>query len=210
MPRDGTIDQLRSSIPALLTYVSNQLSITGSISYMQCAGVGIMEFRVLTTLAAAPRLRASAIVQSIGLDKSAVSRTLKSLQENGLVVATVKPGARRPDYSLSTEGQRIHASASVIAARRRALLLKGMSEADRQRLIALLRVMHDNIPLLKSLTDEVKANTTRAGTKSKRAKRPALERPPPKRAKGTDGPGPRVAARRNGRPRPLASADTAG
>ena len=145
---------LERFIPALLIFLSNRLSSTGTAAYMRAFGIGVMEFRVMVMLATEPEIAASRIVEVIGLDKGAVSRTLKALEEQGLVLARLPRDRRRPLYTLSTRGYAVHDRALAIAEKRQDLLLDGIPERDRERLIALLHVMLGNVGKLKALSDE--------------------------------------------------------
>lgn len=150
---------LERFVPALLTFVANRLSSTGSAAYMRAFGIGVMEFRVLVMLAVEDAVRAQRIADVIGLDKGAVSRTLKGLQRRGLIVSVLLPGTRRRVYGLSAKGRKVHDGALAIAEKRESLLLDGVSAPDRDRLIAFLHIMLGNMRKLKALADEQRPRT---------------------------------------------------
>ena len=155
-------------IPALLIFLSNRLSSTGSAAYTRAFGIGVMEFRVMVMLAAEPGIAAGRIVDVIGLDKGAVSRTLKRLEERGLVTAWTPEARRRLLYALSPEGRVIHDKALVIAEKRQDLLLEGVAAKDRERLIGLLRIMLGNVGKLRTLADSQKPRPARKTKVSRR------------------------------------------
>ncbi len=147
---------LERFIPALLLFLSNRLSSTGTAAYTRALGIGVMEFRVMVMLAAEPEIAANRIVEVIGIDKGAVSRTLKALEERGLVIAHAPQERRRQLYALSSQGRRVHDRALAIAEKRQDLLLEGVADQDRERLIGLLHTMLGNVGKLKALAEKQK------------------------------------------------------
>lgn len=96
-------------VPGLLTFLSNKLATGASHCYRKHFGIGVVEWRVLSMLAVENHITANRICQVIGLDKSAVSRSLQSLEAAGYVSGQVDTvDARRYTVSLTDNGQALH------------------------------------------------------------------------------------------------------
>jgi DNA-binding MarR family transcriptional regulator len=151
------LEDLQLSIPALLTLLANRMTTTGSISYFSACGISAMEYRALTTLALEDNLRAMRVVSVLGQDKSAVSRTLRSLEKQGLIVSALPPGSRRPVFNITQAGRAVRDEAAKIAEERQRLMLDGLSQQERTQLIDMLRRMMANTGKLENLSETLKA-----------------------------------------------------
>ncbi|MEH6367507.1 MAG: MarR family winged helix-turn-helix transcriptional regulator, partial [Pseudomonas marincola] len=93
---------LERYVPALLTFLTNNMSSGASACYRKHFGIGIVEWRVLAMLAVEDHISANRIVQVIGLDKGAVSRSLQMLEREGFVSTEVdSKDARRHTVTLT-------------------------------------------------------------------------------------------------------------
>ncbi|WP_076536587.1 MarR family winged helix-turn-helix transcriptional regulator [Shewanella sp. UCD-KL21] len=143
---NGHTLNLNCYIPALITFMSNKLSSGASACYREQFGVGVMEWRIMATLKLQSTISANQISQVIGLDKAAVSRTLKQLQQNALV-SFVKDenDARSTLVTLTNKGQGLHDRILTVALARESILLEGLSSEEVNQLIGLLQKVKANI-----------------------------------------------------------------
>jgi DNA-binding MarR family transcriptional regulator len=75
-------------------------------------GLSLVEWRIMITLARIPDFTAQEIVQLWGLEKMAVSRSVKRLLQAGLIRRTKDPlDVRRLPLTLTHNGRRVHAAA---------------------------------------------------------------------------------------------------
>ena len=134
-------------VPALLNFLSNKLSAGASQCYRKHFGIGVVEWRMLSMLAVENDITANRISQTIGLDKSAVSRSLQALEKAGHVRSQVDiKDARRNTVSLTASGKGLHARVLKVALERERRLLSGLSEAEVDTLIELLGRLHAQVP----------------------------------------------------------------
>ncbi|GLH36355.1 MarR family winged helix-turn-helix transcriptional regulator [Pseudomonas moraviensis] len=134
-------------VPALLNFLSNKLSAGASQCYRKHFGIGVVEWRMLSMLAVENDITANRISQTIGLDKSAVSRSLQALEKAGHVRSQVDiKDARRNTVSLTASGKGLHARVLKVALERERRLLSGLSEAEVDTLIELLGRLHAQMP----------------------------------------------------------------
>ena len=130
---------LRRFTPALITLLAQRLVAAASAEYRPRFGVGVTDWRVMALLAADPWLAAARIAQATGLDKAAVSRSLRSLRERGLVEAGA--AAKRGGVALTEEGVTLHDALAEVALEREQKLLDGFSPQERTSLAAMLERM---------------------------------------------------------------------
>ncbi len=122
-------------VPSALTNLAQKIASTASATYRPRFGVGITDWRVMALLAAEPWIAPVRICQATGLDKGAVSRSLRDLVEAGLVeVREDETRERRLPVALTPRGLKVHDEIVEVARRREAHLLKGFSAQERARL----------------------------------------------------------------------------
>jgi DNA-binding MarR family transcriptional regulator len=138
--RRATVLDLERYVPGLLVFLSNKLASGASTVYRRLFGIGITEWRVISMLAVEPNITAQRICQVIGLDKAIVSRTIRTLEEQSYVSAHPdKTHGRRITLALTAKGWHLHDEVYKVAIERERILLGDLSDAERERLILLLR-----------------------------------------------------------------------
>ncbi|CAM3593923.1 HTH-type transcriptional regulator PecS [Pseudomonas reidholzensis] len=142
-------DQLNLAryVPGLLTFLANKLATGASLCYRKHFGIGVVEWRMLSMLAVESDITANRICQAIGLDKSAVSRSLQTLEAAGRVRSQVDPkDARSYSVSLTEAGKALHDRVLKVAMERERRLLSGLSAAEVDTLVDLLGRLHAQVP----------------------------------------------------------------
>ncbi|HEY0163617.1 MAG TPA: MarR family winged helix-turn-helix transcriptional regulator [Edaphobacter sp.] len=74
-------------------------------SYLADYGIEITQFALLRMIDASPDKGQAAIAQSLGMDKTTLSRNLKVVREKGWVASEVGDDARSRQLSLTPEGR---------------------------------------------------------------------------------------------------------
>ncbi|NIE72920.1 winged helix-turn-helix transcriptional regulator [Pantoea sp. Ap-967] len=145
MPESSHLD-LNRYVPGLLTFLANKLATGASYCYRKRFGIGVVEWRMLSMLAVEDHITANRISQVIGLDKSAISRSLQALETGGYVSSQVdKSDARRYAVSLTTAGKQLHEKVLKVALERERRLLSDLSPAEIDLLINLLGRLHSKV-----------------------------------------------------------------
>jgi DNA-binding MarR family transcriptional regulator len=140
---------LNNYVPAFLTFLANKLSSGASAVYRRRFGIGITDWRIMALLAIEPWSPAGRICEVIGLDKAAVSRSVRDMAALGLVETRVQEGDQRRQFiALTSAGLAMHDRIVDIALERERVLLAEFSEAERRQLISLLARMHARLPVL--------------------------------------------------------------
>lgn len=143
-------------VPALLTFLTNNMSSGASACYRKHFGIGIVEWRVLAMLAVEDHISANRIVQVIGLDKSAVSRSLQMLEREGYVSTEVdSKDARRHTVSLTPSGRELHDRVLVTALERERLLLAPLNDSEVEVLIDFLHRMSGQLQDMNAVVPKV-------------------------------------------------------
>jgi DNA-binding MarR family transcriptional regulator len=144
---------LNNYVPAFLTFLANKLSSGASAVYRRRFGIGITDWRIMALLAIEPWSPAGRICEVIGLDKAAVSRSVRDMAALGLVESRVQEGDRRRQFiALTSDGLAMHDKIVEIALERERVLLAEFSETERRQLISLLARMHARLPILNAGT----------------------------------------------------------
>jgi DNA-binding MarR family transcriptional regulator len=141
-------------LPFGLTAIANKIARSASRTYLRRFGVGINEWRILSNLRAWPGATANMICQRSGLDKAAVSRSLKLLDDAGMVRADSDPGdPRGRSMKLTDKGDELHDRLIAVALQRETRLLTGFTPAERAQLLSFVARLHANVPLLRDDED---------------------------------------------------------
>lgn len=139
-------------IPALINFLGNKLSAGASSSYRREFGVGITEWRILSMLASEDACTAQQICQFFDLDKGLVSRTLKSLVDNGSVTVAADPGGdNRRIVLLTRSGRALHDRIIELALDREKVLLDCLAPNEVDVLIDLLRRLLAQAPTVNAV-----------------------------------------------------------
>lgn len=134
-------------VPYFLATVNTRLSRSSSQIYFEKFGIGIVDWRVLASLAVEPEISASRICQIIDLDKGAVSRALARLDELKLLdhTAGAERDLRRKIWSLNEAGYALHAAVLQVALDRERQLVQGVTEEDLRTFRNVMRTMYENL-----------------------------------------------------------------
>jgi DNA-binding MarR family transcriptional regulator len=123
-------------VPAALTNLAQKITAAASAIYRPQFGVGVTEWRIIALLAAEPWIAPVRICDATGLDKAAVSRSLRDLMTAGFVEASNSaPNRRRVPVALTAKGLAAHDRIVVVALARQERLLNSFTPDER----ALLR-----------------------------------------------------------------------
>jgi len=145
---------LERYVPFGLTAIANKIARSASRVYLKRFGVGINEWRILANLRIAPGATANLICQSSGLDKAAVSRSLKLLEDGGMIETCGEANdVRGRALRLTNKGDVLHDGLIGVALRREALLLEGFEESERRQLLSFIARLHANVALVNDTAD---------------------------------------------------------
>jgi DNA-binding MarR family transcriptional regulator len=132
--------------------LANRISASASRSYLRQFGIGVMEWRVLALVAARPEITAGEISQVSGVDKSPVSRAVRSLGERGLVRAKADADdSRRAPLTLTAAGEALHDRMIFCSLEREDLLLAGLTLSERRSFFALMKRIASNMKLVDAI-----------------------------------------------------------
>ena len=145
--RPGGAGELAGFLPYQLSVTSNAVSALIAERYRKRFGLKIPEWRVIAVLgdaaAAGGSLTQRELTAATVMDKVAVNRAVRVLEERGLVARVPNPvDGRSHLLALTGEGTAIHAEVMPLARATEADLLGGLAPADEallRRLLADLR-----------------------------------------------------------------------
>ncbi|TAK47844.1 MAG: MarR family transcriptional regulator [Xanthobacteraceae bacterium] len=143
---DLTLD-LERYVPALLIFIANKFTHGASSLYRRNFGVGVIEWRCMALLAIEPWISPNRICQVIGLDKAAISRSIRALQKQKLVeVRANSQRSRFLEVALTRKGRELHGRLVRVALEREKRLLADIEPDELEILISALNRMHRRLP----------------------------------------------------------------
>lgn len=135
----------------LVVWAANRFNRIASRYYQENFGITAMDWRMLGALCREPGLPVSAASLSSGYDKGAVSRSLHSLEAQGLAEGRVQGSNNRNKlWFLTRKGRTLHDKILDAALQRQMTLLEGMKPEDVLTLNALLQKFMDNMDTLET------------------------------------------------------------
>jgi DNA-binding MarR family transcriptional regulator len=141
--------QLASFLPYQLSVASNAVSSLIAERYRKRFALKIPEWRVMAVLGDSGSMTQRGLTAATVMDKVAVNRAVKVLEERGLVGRVPNPGDGRSHLlELTGEGRAIHAEVMPLARAIERELLEGLApgeEAALRRLLAGLRSRADHL-----------------------------------------------------------------
>lgn len=131
--------QLAGFLPYQLSVASNAVSSLIAERYRKRFGLKIPEWRVMAMLGDAGPLTQRALTAATLMDKVAVNRAVKVLEERGLLARVPnREDGRSHLLELTGEGRGIHAEVMPLAQAIERELLEGLSPEDQRALRRLL------------------------------------------------------------------------
>lgn len=141
LDESGSTLTVDAFLTTLMSQVGNALRRTITVPYADAAGLTVSEWRLLALIAHAGELPFSALVVQSTSDKALVSRTLRLLQERGLVALQAEGSTPRKKIlcTITAEGQRLHDQVMPQARRRQAAALCVLTPEERE---VMYRALH--------------------------------------------------------------------
>lgn len=135
-------------LPTVLSKLVSELRISANAFFGDRYGVTLIEWRILSFLAAAGPSSAYTIWTEGELDKAAVSRALRGLEAREFVTISSAAKSRRPSLviDLAPAGRKLHDAMFDEIMARHERLLDGLSPEAVDALFGLLRRIRENIP----------------------------------------------------------------
>ena len=146
---NDTQGELAGFLPYQLSVASNAVSSLIATRYRKRFGLKIPEWRIMAMLGDSGRLTQRALAAATVMDKVAVNRAVKVLEERGLVGRVPNPGDGRSHLlELTGEGRAIHAEVMPLARETERDLLSGLNSDEEALLRRLLADMRSRADLL--------------------------------------------------------------
>ncbi|WP_423409096.1 MarR family winged helix-turn-helix transcriptional regulator [Heyndrickxia sp. MSNUG] len=114
--------------------------------FERCTGISQSRLEILRELFYAEEITQRALQKKVNIDHAAVTRHLKQLEENGMVIRRKNPEDNRFTYvQLTDEGKRKVAAYCEEKQRFITNVLKGFSEEESSKLLDILTRIQENI-----------------------------------------------------------------
>ncbi len=154
-PRDDPGYDLTRVTAYRLAVLSNRLTLWSARVYRREFGTSVLEWRVLSILAALGPVMARDVAEFSVLDKSNVSRAVRRLTARGLVRQASHPDdGRSRILTLTGEGRALHRRIAARSREREEALFEDFGAAERERLATLLDGLDARARVLLAATEE--------------------------------------------------------
>ena len=131
---------------AQINMLANKLMLKSSAAYTQNFGIGMMEWRVISVLSSSPNSSLQSISDILGLDKAAVSRTVKKLEEKKYIsIDGDETDKRVYVINLTPKGEQLYEVAADFAIEREKLLLENLSDDEKDQLFNILKILRNKV-----------------------------------------------------------------
>ena len=132
--------ELESFLPYRLSLLTNTISQGMAQGYRLLHDISVTEWRVLAVLGRFPGLTASEVAERTAMDKVAISRAVKSLEEKGLLERRTDVADRRRQRLVITRdaGQAVLREVIPMAQRYEAELVGALDRNELSRLLKLV------------------------------------------------------------------------
>ena len=137
---------LATYLPHHITVIANKWARGSSRIYLKRFGIGVNEWRVLSTIAIEPGCTANRIWQLTTVDTAIISRAAKALEKAGLITARPDPrDPRRTLLDLTAAGTEKHDAIMQVALARHAKLFSGLSPDEISSLTRMILRIRANL-----------------------------------------------------------------
>ena len=131
---------------AQINMLANKLMLKSSAAYTQNFGIGMMEWRVISVLASKPNSSLQVVSDILGLDKAAVSRAVKKLEEKQYITIGGDTADKRVYViNLTETGLQLYEVAADFAIAREQLLIEELDETEKDQLFHLLKKLRNKV-----------------------------------------------------------------
>jgi DNA-binding MarR family transcriptional regulator len=153
-PDDSSL-QLEPYLPYQLAKLAKRVSDACNAEYGETLGVSIAEWRILAHLGQHEELPSRGLGKITFMDKSRISRALKSLEKKTYMARRPDPGDKRASFlSLTESGRELYDKIAPIALDWEARFLSVLDDRERRELVDILARLEtqldkmENIPTL--------------------------------------------------------------
>jgi DNA-binding MarR family transcriptional regulator len=136
--------RIDSSVTAKILTLANLLRRSGNLRYRREFGLSLTELRILSHVGASTRLSLNQIAAHAGLDKTQMSREVKSLVSRGLIARKANQrNLAEAEISLTEHGRKLYAGLTKSAGQRTTELVDSFNEAEIELLAWFLNRLSD-------------------------------------------------------------------
>jgi len=135
-----------NNIGYLLQHVSSLLAKQSEQVLQERLGIGFSQFKILRALQANPHVKQRQIASNLGQTEASVSRQVKLMVDDGLLVSRISPKSRREHIMVpTTKGTKLTEAALDALARYHAPTFDVLTEKQRGQLREILETLHTQI-----------------------------------------------------------------
>jgi len=132
-----------NNIGYLLQHVSSLLAKQSEQVLQERLGIGFSQFKILRALQANPHVKQRQIASNLGQTEASISRQVKLMVDDGLLMSRVSPKSRREHIMVPTaKGTKLTEAALDALAKYHAPTFNALTEKQREQLREILETLH--------------------------------------------------------------------
>ncbi len=134
-----------NNIGYLLQHLAFTLARQNDQVLQERLGIGFSQFKILMVLERNPYVQQRDIAGALGQTEASVSRQIKLMVEDGLLVSKVSPDNRRRHITTPTsKGLRLNEEALKILNSYHQSMFDKLTDKQKQQLLDIMSIMHDH------------------------------------------------------------------
>ena len=133
-----------AQISHLLNHLSFALVRQSDQVLQERLGIGFSQYKILTVVQYHPHLQQRKIADSLGQTEASISRQIKLMHDQGLLMTQVNPENRREHTTtLTPRGVRLASEATATLEGYHAPVINALSDKQQKQFLELLELMHN-------------------------------------------------------------------
>ena len=132
----AAVPEIHSRLQSAILNLAMIIARSATLSFKRLAGLSQYEWRLLANAASRPGTSFMELVAMVDSDKAQVSRALDAMVSSGLLDRSGGRGRQTVRFTLTAEGERLHAIMGADARRRNGVILEDLKPDQRRRLQA--------------------------------------------------------------------------
>jgi MarR family transcriptional regulator for hemolysin len=136
----------QNDLGTLLHHLVSLMSRESDQTLQEQLGIGISQYKILTTLHEHPHVQQRIIATTLGQTEASISRQIKILTEKGMLVALKNPNNRREHLAdLTPRGLRMIEAAEHVLQNYHDKFFSGLADKQQSQLLEQLFSLHRNV-----------------------------------------------------------------
>lgn len=146
IPIEGEFMSQHNDLVNLMHHMVSLLSRESDQTLQEQLGIGLSQYKILTTLHEHPHIQQRMIASTLGQTEASISRQIKLLTEKGMLTAIPNPNNHREHLTdLTTKGLRMIEAAEKALENFHKQFLSGLPDKQQTQMLEQLESLHRSV-----------------------------------------------------------------